>query len=423
MFVKLSGTAYQNGKTIGKYTKETLLLRVKLIEKIQSIKKLSINILNARVKDFTSLLLRISPHWLEEIKGQSDITGIEVNKLILLNCLPDGFYSDLPPNFYQDTCLNCSSFLLIRPKINILFKIRDEKNLPQSFFSLKSKGFLSSQAGRDIGNMGFAHFFNEKCLAGANNTGSFVKNVSDRPLLNDCHIMRYISERASCVDDIPPLIEKLIDEKVLGGANGKRGSIFLFTDTQKGLLIENDSQEYTSKFILEGSWVATNHFTTEEAKKWESKLPGDNTLIRRKRLKYLLEKNIDTLSPKVISSFTRDTETFPNSLCKNVRTNIFDTVSAQFQTIDKKNPMNSLNYACCSNPLYSFFIPISVSYADTYLPLFNGFFSTKNKEYLEDINNEKLLSQINKWEEDAFNLKKETSSLLKEAYKEIGELM
>jgi hypothetical protein len=271
--------------------------------------------------------------------------------------------------------------------------------------------------------MGYAHFFNEKCLAGANNTGSFVKNPSGKPLLNQCHIMRYISERASSVDEIPPLIEKLIDEKVLGGANGKKGNIFLFTDTQKGLLVENNFQEYTSKFILEGSWVTTNNFTTPTAKKWESKPPSENTLTRRKRLKYLLKKNVDTLSPKVISSFTRDTKNLPNSLCKNGRCNMFDTVSAQFQIIDKENPMNSLNYACCSNPLYSFFIPIPVSYTNTYLPLLNGFFSFKNKQYSGDIDNEKLLSQINKWEEDAFNLKNDTSSLLKEAYKELRKLM
>ena len=425
MFVKLKGTPYQNGKKIGLYSKNVLISRIRQVCEIQRIKKIPSSIINARVKDFTSLLSRTCPHWLEEIKGQSDVTGIDTDKLIFLNCLPDSFYSDMPAGFYLEIYQSCSSFVEVGSKRNILFKIRDEKNFPQSFFVLQNKGFLSSQAGRDIGNTGFAHFFNEKFLAGANNTGSFTKHPTERPLLNDCHLMRYIAERAGSVREIPCLIEKLIDGKALGGASENRGAIFLFADSESGLLIECDSQDYTARFIHTGRWVVSNHFTTASAKRWESQPPNKNTITRRKRLKYLLgKKNITELSPEDIFAFSRDRKNAPDSLCNDNLEHFWMTVSVECQFITKNKPLDSINFVCCGNPLHSVYLPIPITYVHTYIPMLDGsFYKATEKRYLKDISCKKAPDEIKKWEEYAIASKKTTGSLLCEAYQLLKTLV
>jgi len=420
-FIDLTGTPYQNGKKIGMHSKSILLKRVEQVLKIRKIKKIPSRLIDIRIKDFTEILLRTSPHWLEEIKGQADACGVSPDELILLNCLPDGFYSGLPPGFYLDVRQNCSSFVYIGDDKNILFKIRDEKNFPQAFLSLNNKGFFFSQAGRDIGNIGFAHFVNEKALGGANNTGSFTKHPTDKPLLNDCHVMRYISERAGSIGEIPALIEKLIDKGVLGGAGSERGAIFLFADREGGLLVECDSMGCVTRFISGGRRVVSNHFTTAAAGEWESKPPNKNTLLRRKRLRDLLSKSKNGLSPAKAFSMSRDRKNAPDSLCNDNLEHFWMTVSAQCQFIEKKEPEKSFNYICCGNTLHSAYVPVPLAFRGTYLPFLDGsFYRAAERSYLSGMACDTVRPEIEKWEKGMLGSRKEAGYLFRQAYEKVS---
>jgi len=417
VFVKLNGMPYQNGRKMGLHSKNILKKRILQVESIRKAGKVSSRTLSSRVKEFTSLLLKVSPHWLDEIKGQSETSGLDMSSLVGLNCLPDGFFSNMSPGPVIDTSQNCSSFFLSEPSRNILFKIRDEKNFPQSFLVLHSRGFYSSQAGRDIGNAGFAHFFNEKALAGANNTGSHTSHPTERPLFNDCHVMRYVSERAGSVREIPGLIENLIEKKAMGGANGERGAIFLFADPVEGLLVECDSRDYTARFISKGKYAVTNHYTTAKARKWESLPPGNNTLTRRKRLRDLLSKSGGILSPERVCEISRDTKNHPDSLCKRAGSAFFTTVSVQCQFIDRKNISGSINLVSCGNPLTSVFLPLALPFERTFVPALSGDYYMAS-EAAGLTGDEAGTSRVRHpgWEISAFDRTGEAGALWEEAY-------
>ena len=363
-FVNLDGNCYSNGFKLGSSWKNFLRKRISNVNSIRKRNKINESILNSRVKAFTGILKSVSANWLEEAKGISDAAGINLNDYLKINCLPADFLSSAKAG-------NCTSFISIGKKHNMLFKIRDERNHIQTFYT-KKVGDFYYQSGHDIGNIGVAHFFSSRGLAGANNTGSVTEDITEEPALSDCHILRYIAERASSVEKIPDLIEKLINKGITGGAGKRRGSIFLLADKERGIALECTSKDFTYKFIDEGVFTAANHFTLPEARKWESEAPDKNTLLRKKRIDELLHGVVNENDLKRIFDLSRDRKYVPHALCNDDLKHFWMTISAQLQIIDKNTHENSINYACCGNTRHSFFMPFPISETRSFEPLLSG---------------------------------------------------
>ena len=366
MHVKLNGTSRHNARTLGRAARAVIRRRVRETRAIQRKQRIPDALIDARVSDFARRVRKVSPHWLSDARGLAEGAGLKPDDILMLNCLP--------PDLYPPTTNNCTSFVRVGKDQTLLFKIRDERNRVQTFAISKARKWPRYQAGYDLGNLGVAHVFNEHAVAGANNTGSRTDLVPDDPLLTDCHVLRYIAERATSVDAIPSLFECLLDAEVCGGAGPGRGAIFLFADPNRGLILECHSGGYAAEFVDDGLRVVANHFVTREGKTWESEPPGKNTLLREARMRQLLARRDNAPSPLDVFALSRDRKSRPHSLCNDDSHHFWMTISAQLQVIDREHPQQSTNYVCCGNTRHSVYLPVPLAADTNYRPLLDGSF-------------------------------------------------
>ena len=363
--VKLNGSPRENGHIIGRFCRGPLRRRIRDTRQIQKERRIADRTIAARVRDFTRLVKRVDRAWLHEASGLAEGASVALDDILMLNCLPSDFYS--PGQ-------NCTTFISVGKTENRLFKVRDERNHVQCFLVNCARGRKRFQAGSDIGNIGVSHFFNECALAGANNTGSVTDRVSDEPSLNDCHMMRYFAENASSVRDIPKLFERLLELRAAGGAGRGRGAIFSFADPFQCMVVEAVSGAYSSEVIKGGTRVLTNHFVTRKAKRWETRPPSKNTILRRNRMEQLLRRCSNNPTPAEVFALSRDRKNVPHSLCNDDKKHHWMTVSAQLQAIPRDAPEESLNYVCCGNTRHSLYLPVPLAFRETFVPLLSGAF-------------------------------------------------
>jgi hypothetical protein len=390
-FFTLDKGYYGNGLLLGKLFKSALHKRITTVRKFQNKGNFSTKELMARVSDFSRLLAKIQPLWLEEVQGVAKGAGVDANDILLINCLPAGFY---PP--YG----GCTSFIDIGRHENRLFKIRDERNNPQIFYTKHLPNGMTLQAGHDVGNIGHAHCFTSVPLSGANNTGSVINTPFDAPLLNDCHMIRYISEQARNVREIPGIIMKLQEQNAIKGAAYGRGYILLFMDAEQGLIIEGIYSDFTYKYFDHGIHVRANHFLLPKAQKWLNEKPNQNTRQRLQRMTTLLKKGKNR-PPSIneIFAFARDRKNQPNSLCNDDKKHFWMTISAQLHVIDRLQPAKSVNYFCCGNTRHSVFIPMPLTERRSFVPLASGdYYNAATRLYRSKYKKTKLMPRLHKIE-------------------------
>ena len=365
LFVKLDKTPPANGRTIGRASRAVLRARVRATRRIQKKHNIAERIIAARVRDFERLVKRVDKSWLDETAGVAQGAGLALDDILMLNCLPPGFYS---PGH------DCTTFMAVGIKENRLLKIRDERNNVQSFYISHAMGRKRYQGGHDIGDVGTAHFFNDSAVAGASNTGSHIAAGSDAPRFDDRHVMRYFAENARSVEDIPKLFERLVELGAAGGARHARGAIFAFVDRNGGLLLETAFDACSIRRIEKGTLVVSNHFVTPKAKKWESAPPDRNTLTRKRRMEELLRRCNWRPSLQEVFAFTRDRKNRSNALCNDDGKHFWMTLSAQLQVVSRDAPDASTNYICCGNTRHSLFVPAPLALEETFLPFLSGAF-------------------------------------------------
>jgi acyl-CoA:6-aminopenicillanic acid acyl transferase len=412
MFVNINKDPFQNGVTLGKLSSKVLRERIISMKKIQKQQRISEKIMKARANDFADALKKVAPQWLEEVAGMAKGCSVIFDDILKLNCLP--------PDFYPPTGNNCTSFVYIGKDKNMLFKIRDERNHVQQFYTYSVGDCLNIQVGRDIGNIGAAHAFTSDAIAFANNTGSQTYLVDDIPRLNDCHILRYFSENVKKVEDAPKIFEQLADKGLAGGAGKERGCIFMFADKEKGLILETAASSCATTWINKGTKAVSNHFISSKAKKWDAKSPSKNTILRKKRLEELLTKLNDTPSAQEVFNISRDRKNLPHALCNDDKKHFWMTISAQLQVIDKKSPELSKNYICCGNTRHSVYLPFPVDYRKSFKPLVSGQFYKSSNDLYERFTCSNHFKTIQKQFEEQVVSRNNCEAMCQEAYSMIN---
>lgn len=362
--LKLIGKAKEVGKKLGEVIKNIDFHFLK-----------DISIQKERIKEFTKIISNIAPWWMEEVDGFAEKVDIAKEKILMFNCLPHK-----PGKYYLGSC---SSFLVMsdRSKTNspILLKIRDERPFHQIAGIKKIEGTYKYIFGTNVGNIGIAHFLNEKGLAGANNTGSpVISGIKDFGL-NDCLIMRLIAEKAENCENALEIMKMLIGKGYVGSAGYRKGMIFLFVDPKRGLIIENTSEKLCYKFVEKGVFVYTNHFLFEEMKdeidrKRTSEIPSKSSNIRWLRGKELIEEMGNRkIGIEDLKRFSRDTKNFPYSLCNSSNTFPWRTLSAFIHRIG--NISEGAHYSFISNgvPISTEYICLSITEEKTPLSLLTDY--------------------------------------------------
>ncbi len=365
-YFELSDNAARNGLQLGRLAAAVLRQRItghrRQIEQQRRAARFS----RAYLREFKNILRRAAPHWLAEAGGMARGAGVATDDILRLNC-------PLPPAPPPDAGMHCTTWLSVGGAAVQLLKIRDERNHVQTFYTARLPDGAPLQIARDIGNLGAAHVFSGRPLAGANNTGSHV-TLPDEPRLNDCHILRLLAERARNVREIPRLMDWLMTAKLAGGASPTRGAIYTFADAEQGLLVETGADDYSCKFISRGSLVISNHFLLPSARRWQTAAPNRNTLTRRARMAELLTRRRVMPSPRDLFAITRDRRHAPDALCNDDREHFWMTISAQLQVLDRRHPEQSVNYVCCGNTRHSVYFPVPLAFTASFQPLASGRF-------------------------------------------------
>jgi len=366
MFITLNRSSFSNGKTMGHACRVVLRKEISRMRRIRRSRKIPERLLDVRIRDFTRHVRRVAPHWIDEAKGMAVGAGVPVDDILKLNCLP------------AEICLlggsDCTTFVSVGKDENRLFKIRDPRNSPQAFFITQTRGQIGYHCGNTIGSLGAGHVFNSYAVAGACNTGSPTTYVADEPRLNDRHLLRFMAENARSVDEVPGLFERLLENNVVGGAGPDKGTILVFADGNRGLILESHCHDYAAVFVDRGTRVRTNHFSTKKANAWISEEPNKNTRLRRKRMTQLLARHRNRPSPIDVFAISRDRKSHPHSLCNDDKKHFWMTTSAQLQCISRKAPETSMNYICCGNTRNSLYLPVPLTFTESFEPLVSGQF-------------------------------------------------
>lgn len=373
-FTTIAGSPYQCGLALGQLQRRALRDRIASTLDHRRQSGVTSSAITSRARELVATIRNVAPEWLAEAKGTADGAGVEVDDILMLNCLPTDFY---PPSDGD-----CTGFIEIGPQRNRLFKIRDNRNHVQCLAVQSTDDHPTLQFGRDIGNLGMAHVLNRHGLAGANHTGSTTDRVSDAPRLNDCHMLRFIVERATSVDQVPAVFEELLQHSAAGGAAKGRGAILLFADSERGLLLESIEDDYAATFVDQGLTAVSNHFLAPKAQAWENAPPNRNTRRRLQRMQELLDAHTPAPADRDVFAISRDRKDRPDSLCNDDTEHFWMTVSAQLHVIPRHQPDRAVTYACCGNTRHSLYVPVPIGTAESFVPLANGdFYAATDRLY------------------------------------------
>jgi hypothetical protein len=319
------------------------------------------SLLHERAARFTQVLENAAPHWLEEARAQAQAAAVEAGQLLALNCLPPDFWGkNYIPAPLEDGGLTaelvdayeaqgvdpglggeCTAYFALSEATvsgeTLFHKNREERDEVQCVYIKDINGKFRFVGGGDIGNLGTAHLQTENLWAGANNTGSDVppEEYVDCAL-SDAHALRYFAENCRTLDDIIPAVEHLISNQWLGGGGYNKGSIFLFADAERGLVVEATSRRSACEwFDGDAQAVRTNHFVLPALHEY-SLPPHPGSVQRLERATELWESQHGLAGLSLAREIGRDRENAPHAICRNPSDGLGSvTVSTSSATISK----------------------------------------------------------------------------------------
>ena len=337
--VFLIGDGAEIGALLGQYQREVLSERI-VRTNLRAEKTGASATLFQRAEKLGAAFEKIAPHWLDETRALAEAIDMPTDAILGLNCLPADFWGNeyVPPPLYD--AVNgevvsafdaqgyeplmggdCTTFFALGDSTisgeTLFHKNRDERDEVQCLYIKQSDGCFRYVAGGDIGNIGIAHVHTENYWAGANNTGSPVPPAEyEDCVLNDCHALRYLAEKCESLDEIVPALDDLIARKLLGGGGVNYGSIFLFADATRGLVLECTSRRLAFQWF-EGDEMAvrSNHFLLPEMQNY-ALAPRPGSELRYNRALELWHEAEGYAGISTCGEIARDRENAPLAISR-----------------------------------------------------------------------------------------------------------
>ena len=303
-------------------------------------------LLRERAARLQSTLEAAAPHWIEEARAMAHAAEVEAWAILAFNGLPMGFWGDdyrpapldlqndwqrgpdemvsaADAQGYEPTLGgDCTAYFALGEATiggeTIFHKNRDSPDEIQNIYIKHCAGQKRFVGAGDIGNLGTAHLFAEGGWAGANNTGSRIEAAEFRDCaLNDCHVLRWLGEHCRDLDEIVPALQTLFDGDWMGGGGFNRGSIWLFADAARGLVVEATSHHMAHQWF-EGDeiCVRTNHFLLPEMTRY-CRGAEPNSVRRFERASELWEEARGVIGLATAAEIGRDRQGAPDAICVN----------------------------------------------------------------------------------------------------------
>ncbi|HEX8833430.1 MAG TPA: carcinine hydrolase/isopenicillin-N N-acyltransferase family protein, partial [Abditibacteriaceae bacterium] len=336
------GSAAEVGAVQGRWQRAVLQERVE--RTLQRAQHASLtDILRKRAERFGLLLSEAAPHWLGEAHSIAAEAGIEAWHLLAINTLPPVFWGEsYQPAPLSDARLTqelidvyetqgidpglgegeCTAFFALGSASisgeTVFHKNRDELDEVQCLYIKHIDGYFRFVGGGDIGNLGAAHVHSENFWVGANNTGSAIlPNEYQDGALNDAHVLRYLAEKCPTLDALVPAVEELIEKSWLGGGAHECGSIWLFADAERGLIIEATSRRMAYQwFDGDETAVRSNHFLLPGLQPFAlASHPG--SVRRLERATELWDELNGVAGISAAVEIGRDRDGAPHAICRN----------------------------------------------------------------------------------------------------------
>lgn len=338
--VFLVGGAHEIGALLGQYQGDVLRERIARTRRRAEVTQQA-PVLRERAEKLGAAIEVATPLWLDEVRALAQSADVEVADVLALNCLPPNFWgkSYEPPSLFSASTGeivspfdaqgyeplmggDCTSFFALGESTisgeTLFHKNRDERDEVQCLYIKQTDGCFRYVAGGDIGNLGIAHVQTENYWAGANNTGSPVlPDEYEDCALGDSHALRYLAERCESLDEIVPALDDLIARKLLGGGGFGFGSIFLFADATRGLIVECTSRRLAHRWF-EGDEMAvrTNHFLLPQMQEFALP-PNKGSVLRYERAVELWHESEGHAGISACGEIARDRANAPHGICRN----------------------------------------------------------------------------------------------------------
>ncbi len=353
--VRIEGEPREAGRCYGELAGGILRDRIAEMWQVSQASQWGPATLDERGERFRRYVERIAPEWLDEAEGMAAGAGINVSDIFAINALPRGFW--------DATKGGCTSALVVGSAsatgATLLHKNRDLVNAPQDFHVRRTPDGRQLFVSRDAGTLGFGHFHSDRALAGANNTGSWIKPEELRECGLACtHLLRLVAERAADCDEALAVLEDAVAKEVAGASGGCRGMIFLFADPGKGLVVEMTSRHMAHREVRDQALVRTNHFLLDEMQQYVSEAPQQNTLRRCARAHELLDP-LPNVNLADLIRLSRDHNDGPDSICSDNTEHYFMTISACTHVVraDTNDPL-AHSRVQMGNPRNTIAIPV-----------------------------------------------------------------
>ncbi|MDQ3816018.1 MAG: C45 family peptidase [Armatimonadota bacterium] len=338
--VFLIGQASEVGAVQGELQRAVLVNRIeRTLQRAEE--SCGLDLLRARADQFGGLLQEATPHWLDEAHALAQAASVDSWQLLALNCLPHAFWGEhyVPAPLNNQTTGelvnayeaqgyepllggDCTTFFALGEATisgeTLFHKNRDERDEVQCLYIKQIEGFNRFVGGGDIGNLGTAHLHTEDYWVGGNNTGSPVPPEEyEDCALHDGHVLRYLAERCTALDDIVPAIEELIANRWLGGGGAGFGMILLFADAARGLIVEATARRLAHQWF-EGDAMAVraNHFLLPEMQDYALP-PLRNSVRRYERATELWLEQHGYAGISSCGEIARDRAGAPDAICRN----------------------------------------------------------------------------------------------------------
>jgi hypothetical protein len=336
--------------------------------------------LRQRAARFGEVLSAATPHWLEEAQAMAQACDCELWTLLALNCLPSDFWGNayvaapLELNRAATEVISaydaqgyepmlggdCTSYFAIGSATvsgeTLFHKNRDERDEVQCIYTKQIGNFKRFIGAGDVGNLGTAHLHGEDYWVGANHTGSPVPPEEyANCALHDGHVLRYLGEQCSGLDDILPAFKVLLENNWLGGAGTERGMIFLFADAYRGLIVECTSRRMAHEWFEDDGalGIRTNHFLLPEMQSFALP-PLENSVLRLERAQELWEGQAGFLTIPACGEIARDREQAPHAICRNPSDNLGScTVSTSTANISRHDDRRCQTHFRNCHPSYT----------------------------------------------------------------------
>jgi hypothetical protein len=377
--VYLVGEAGEVGAVQGRLQGEALRERVSRLL-AQAHKTQREDELRERSQRFVQVLSAAVPHWLEEAQGLATAANLDVWPLLALNCLPSDFwgadYIPAPLHLNREATEvisaydaqgyepmmggDCTSYFALGSATvsgeTLFHKNRDERDEIQCIYTKQIGKWKRFIGAGDIGNLGTAHLHAEDYWVGANHTGSPVPLEEYKDCaLHDGHVLRYLGEHCSGLNDILPTLQTLLDNQWLGGAGTERGMIFLFADAYRGLIVECTSRRMAHQWFEEDGamGIRANHFLLPEMQAF-GLAPLENSVLRQARAEELCEEQAGFLTIPTCGEISRDREGAPHAICRNPSDNLGScTVSTSTANISRHDDRRCQTHFRNCHPSYT----------------------------------------------------------------------